>query len=71
MAFEVQEKGYIAKIHSTDGFVAIGDPLIVITKKSDDVSQFNDYKFGASSEPTSSKAPEATSTPSPAPPKAA
>ena len=56
MAFEVQEKGYIAKIHATDGFVAIGDPLIVITKKSDDVSQFNDYKFGAPAETTPSPA---------------
>lgn len=57
MAFEVQEKGYIAKIHQTEGFVAIGDPVIVITKKADDVSQFNDYKFGAPAESSSPSKP--------------
>jgi hypothetical protein len=52
MAFEVQEKGYIAKIHNTDGFIALGEPVVVITKKSDDVPQFKDYKFGAPAEAT-------------------
>lgn len=55
MAFEVQEKGYIAKIHHTEGFIALGDPVVVITKKADDVSQFNDYKFGANTESSPSK----------------
>jgi pyruvate/2-oxoglutarate dehydrogenase complex dihydrolipoamide acyltransferase (E2) component len=31
MTFEVQEKGFIAKINTSTDFIAIGDPVAVIT----------------------------------------
>lgn len=54
MAFEVQEKGFIAKTITSDDFIPLGSPVVVITKKADDVSQFKDYVFGQNEASTSS-----------------
>ena len=35
VAFEVQEKGFIAKINAADDLIPIGTPVAVLTKKSD------------------------------------
>lgn len=35
MAFEVQEKGFIAKINTSSDFIAIGKPVAVLAKKLD------------------------------------
>jgi pyruvate dehydrogenase E2 component (dihydrolipoamide acetyltransferase) len=63
MAFEVQEKGYIAKTINNEDFIPLGSPVVVITKKADDVSQFKDYVFGSSEQATSATS-SATSSPS-------
>jgi hypothetical protein len=47
MAFEVQEKGFIAKINQDTGFIPIGNAVALLTKKKDEVQQFSSYKFGA------------------------
>lgn len=49
VAFEVQEKGFIAKINASDDLIPIGTPVAVLTKKSDQVSQFSTFKFGEGS----------------------
>lgn len=46
MTFEVQEKGYIAKTTTSEDFIPLGSPVVVIAKKADDVAQFKDYVFG-------------------------
>ena len=58
MAFEVQEKGYIAKTTTSEDFISLGSPVVVIAKKADDVSQFKDYVFGS----TTTSATEPTPT---------
>lgn len=71
MAFEVQEKGYIAKTTTNEDFISLGSPVVVIAKKADDVSQFKDYVFGAtttSSEPApTNPAPSQPATQAPQP----
>ena len=52
MAFEVQQKGYIAKISDKEGFIQLGEGVAVITKKSDEVSQFANYQFGSAATET-------------------
>ena len=37
MTFEVQEKGYIAKILSSDEQIPIGNPVAVLAKTSEEV----------------------------------
>ncbi len=56
MAFEVQEKGFIAKLNASTDFIALGTPVAVITKSSTDASQFSSYNFGVS-QPSSESAP--------------
>jgi pyruvate dehydrogenase E2 component (dihydrolipoamide acetyltransferase) len=57
VGFEVQEKGYIAKINEGAVTVQIGTPVVVITRKSESVKSFSQYKFGeAGSEAGSSQA---------------
>lgn len=78
MAFEVQEKGYIAKTTTNEDFISLGSPVVVIAKKADDVSQFKDYVFGATttssepaptnpapSQPASTQAPPTQQAPQP------
>jgi pyruvate dehydrogenase E2 component (dihydrolipoamide acetyltransferase) len=64
MAFEVQEKGFIAKTITSEDFIPLGAPVVVITKKADDIAQFKDYVFGQNEAPS----PSTTSVPSSAPP---
>jgi pyruvate/2-oxoglutarate dehydrogenase complex dihydrolipoamide acyltransferase (E2) component len=55
MSFDVQEKGFIAKIVTSQDFIPLGSPLVVITKKASDVAQFKDYVFGSTApQPSSS-----------------
>ena len=50
VGFEVQEKGYIAKINEGADTVKVGTPVVVLTRKSDAVGSFGNYKFGESAE---------------------
>ena len=63
MAFEVQEKGYIAKTITNEDFIPLGSPVVVIAKKADDVSQFKDYVFGSSEQPASAPSSATSSQP--------
>jgi hypothetical protein len=63
MTFEVQEKGYIAKILTGSDFIALGTPVAVITKKSDDVAQFANYVFGSAAQTSESQPKETVSAP--------
>jgi hypothetical protein len=47
MTFDVQEKGYIAKITSSEDFIPLGSPVVVIAKKASEVGEFKDYVFGS------------------------
>lgn len=70
MAFEVQEKGFIAKTITSDDSIPLGSPIVVITKKADDVGQFKDYVFGQSGAPAfSTSVPPPSAPPAQEPPK--
>lgn len=47
MAFEVQEKGFIAKINTSSGFIPIGQPVAILAKKLDEVKQFSSFDFAS------------------------
>jgi pyruvate dehydrogenase E2 component (dihydrolipoamide acetyltransferase) len=64
VGFEVQEKGYIAKINQSSDMVKVGTPVVVLTRKADFVKSFNDYKFGEAGQGGAPSQPE------PAKPKA-
>lgn len=66
MAFEVQEKGYIAKTTASEDFISLGSPVVVLAKKADDVSQFKDYVFGATTTSATESAPASSAPPQPA-----
>lgn len=60
IGFEVQEKGFIAKINLNKGTIPIGDPVVVLAKQADEVGQFSSYEFGkAQSQSGSSKPSQA------------
>lgn len=45
MPFEVQDKGFIARVNQTDDMLEVGAPIAVIAKKEAEVSEFKDFKF--------------------------
>jgi pyruvate/2-oxoglutarate dehydrogenase complex dihydrolipoamide acyltransferase (E2) component len=73
MTFDVQEKGFIAKTNKNEDFIPLGAPVVVITKKAEDVAQFKDFSFTATpnAQPAATTAPTTPPSPSspPSPPK--
>ncbi len=63
MTFDVQEKGFIAKTITSQDFIPLGSPVVVIAKKADDVSHFKDYVFGSTAPQTSSQPTSPASAP--------
>lgn len=46
VGFEVQEKGFIAKVNEASNSIPIGTPVVVLTKKEDAIQSFSNYQFG-------------------------
>lgn len=45
IAFEVQEKGFIAKINTSTDFIPVGVPVAVLTKKNSEIAEFSSFNF--------------------------
>ena len=56
--FEVQEKGYMAKINLSTDAVPVGSPVAVLAKKEGEVKEFNSFSFEGGEAPApASEAP--------------